>query len=51
VFGNDEIKFKIGDFDLEFNIGHQYKCLNTGHRKTGEIFSGVPDESVKIEEY
>jgi hypothetical protein len=29
VFGKEEIKIKIGGDELEFNIGHQFKSINT----------------------
>lgn len=40
IFGNSEIRFKTNEKKVDFNIGHNYRSLDTGIHKNAEIFSG-----------
>lgn len=40
IFGNNEIMFRINSPLIQFKIGHNFKSLDTGTMKTGEIFTG-----------
>lgn len=51
VYGNSEIRFSIGSRQLETNIGHNYKSLDTGDMKDPKIFTGSESTTAEIEDY
>ena len=40
IFGNFEIRFRTNSKEVDFNIGHNFRSLDTGIHKNAEIFSG-----------
>jgi hypothetical protein len=48
IFGKGEIQIKVNSDEMEFNIGHQYKSINTGSHKTPEIFTGGIEDKCKM---
>lgn len=51
IYGKGEIQFKIYNDFVEFNIGHNFKSLDTGPIKDPIVFMGQANEKTKIAGY